>query len=494
MFIETVPNRNSPPAVLLRESYRDEHGRAQKRTLANLSKLPRDVVDALRALLKGGTVIGTGPDELGIERSLPHGHVAAALGMIRKIALDRLILSTAKDAASRRHCDLVVAMIVDRLIAPRSKLGFVRAVDAETAATSLGALRPLGGSPWPEIEGPADARNLVWRAQPELSEKRMPTCAELADVQKPAVVPAELPPFKGFGIQHSARIAGERDVHGQHVRAPQQLIQADRLAAALSDADADADNEALADAFNAADSATTAPGADRLMPKAACTASTSPEICTTGSRAASSAMRSGMRRLSSAALAFREPMYADSVACSEAIAEADNDAVRLTPNAACSDALRLAISEALADSDALADRLAAKVGMPADMLMAAIRFSGIGGSCRLGTVGSESRNDARRSEHRQGMVMAASRNPLDAGPGRFPSHAGGIIVMAPLHGSAQRAGPLTLWPGVKHARVASAIPAVSLQTPVGPRLHGASTPGGASDRTIQHRLEASCPA
>ena len=61
MFIETVPNRTSPPAVLLRESYRDEQGRAQKRTLANLSKLPADVVDGLKALLKGGTVIGTGP-------------------------------------------------------------------------------------------------------------------------------------------------------------------------------------------------------------------------------------------------------------------------------------------------------------------------------------------------------------------------------------------------------------------------------------------------
>ena len=144
MFIESVPNRDSPPAILLRESYRDEHGRAQKRTLANLSKLPGDVVDGLRALLKGGTVIGTGPGELEIERALPHGHVAAALGMIRKLALDRLILSTTKDAASRRYCDLVVAMLVDRLIAPRSKLGFVRAVDAETAATSLGAVLGLG--------------------------------------------------------------------------------------------------------------------------------------------------------------------------------------------------------------------------------------------------------------------------------------------------------------------------------------------------------------
>ena len=73
MFIETVPNRTSPPAVLLRESYRDEQGRAQKRTLANLSKLPGDVVEGLKALLKGGTVIGTGPEEMRIARSLPHG-------------------------------------------------------------------------------------------------------------------------------------------------------------------------------------------------------------------------------------------------------------------------------------------------------------------------------------------------------------------------------------------------------------------------------------
>ncbi len=144
MFIETVANRGSPPAVLLRESYRDENGQTQKRTLANLSKLPGDVVEALKAILKGGTLIGTGPDDLQIERSLPHGHVAAVLGMIRKIGLDRLILSTAKDAEARRNCDLVVAMMLDRLIAPRSKLGFVRAVDEETASTSLGAVLVLG--------------------------------------------------------------------------------------------------------------------------------------------------------------------------------------------------------------------------------------------------------------------------------------------------------------------------------------------------------------
>ena len=115
--------------MLLRESYRDENGRPQKRTLANLSKLPDHVIVTLKAILTGGTFIGTGPDHLQIERLLPHGHVAAALGMVGKIALDRLILSTAKDTAARRFCDLVVAMLVDRLIAPRCKLGFVRAVD-----------------------------------------------------------------------------------------------------------------------------------------------------------------------------------------------------------------------------------------------------------------------------------------------------------------------------------------------------------------------------
>ena len=114
MFIESVPNRGSPPAILLRESYRDENGRTQKRTLANLSKLPESMVAALKAILKGGTIIGTSSDQLQIERSLPHGHVAAALGMIRKIALDRLILSAAKGADARRYCDLVLAMIIDR--------------------------------------------------------------------------------------------------------------------------------------------------------------------------------------------------------------------------------------------------------------------------------------------------------------------------------------------------------------------------------------------
>jgi hypothetical protein len=102
------------------------------------------LIAGLKGLLKGGVVLGEGDDGLSIERSLPHGHVAAGLGMIRKIALDRLMLSTAKDEASVRHRDLIVGLIVDRLVAPRSKLGFVRAVNDETANTSLGQVLGLG--------------------------------------------------------------------------------------------------------------------------------------------------------------------------------------------------------------------------------------------------------------------------------------------------------------------------------------------------------------
>src|ERR1700733_7734122 len=149
MFIETVPNRTSPPAILLRESYRDEAGKAQKRTLTNLSKLPASLIAGLKGLLKGGVAIPTAPgaaseEGLRIERSLPHGHVAAGLGMLRKIKLDRLLLSTAKAEHSRRCCDLAIGLIVDRLLASRSKLGFVRAVNSQTTSSSLGEVLSLG--------------------------------------------------------------------------------------------------------------------------------------------------------------------------------------------------------------------------------------------------------------------------------------------------------------------------------------------------------------
>ncbi len=139
MYIERVPNRNSPPAVLLRESYR-EGKKVKKRTLANLSKLPDKVVDNLRLSLKGGAVVNQEelPDLCTVVRSLPHGHVAAVLGTINKLGIPQLMES--KKSRSR---DLVVAMIASRIINPASKLATVRGIRRETAHSSLGELLGL---------------------------------------------------------------------------------------------------------------------------------------------------------------------------------------------------------------------------------------------------------------------------------------------------------------------------------------------------------------
>ncbi len=82
MYIEAIPNRNSPPAVLLREAYRED-GKVKKRTLANISCLPTEVIEGLRVLLKGGVAVPSAEEVFTVERSLPHGHVAATLGSAR---------------------------------------------------------------------------------------------------------------------------------------------------------------------------------------------------------------------------------------------------------------------------------------------------------------------------------------------------------------------------------------------------------------------------
>jgi Transposase DDE domain len=136
MYIETVPNRSSPPAVLLRESYR-VGAKVMKRTLLNLSDWPPGLVEGLRTLLKGGVAVGS--EALAIHRSLPHGHVAAVLGVLRQIGLDRLL---GRPAARLR--DLVVALIVSRIIEPASKLATARDLDDATATSSLGQVLGLG--------------------------------------------------------------------------------------------------------------------------------------------------------------------------------------------------------------------------------------------------------------------------------------------------------------------------------------------------------------
>ena len=150
MYIESVPNRNSPPAILLRESYR-ECGKVKKRTLLNLSDWPRERIAGFKALLKGGTVIPSDQEAISIVRSLPHGHVAAALGMARKIGLDRLI-----GPEGDRRRDLVLALAVSRILDPGSKLAAARALSPETAGSSLGAELGLGSVDEEELYGALD--------------------------------------------------------------------------------------------------------------------------------------------------------------------------------------------------------------------------------------------------------------------------------------------------------------------------------------------------
>src|SRR5260370_38528267 len=88
MYVERIPNRNSPPAILLRESYRDGD-KIRKRTLANLSDWPWAKIEALRRVLRGDAVAPVGREALSMQRSLPHGHVAGALGTLRQLGLDR---------------------------------------------------------------------------------------------------------------------------------------------------------------------------------------------------------------------------------------------------------------------------------------------------------------------------------------------------------------------------------------------------------------------
>ena len=127
MHVETVPNRGSHPTILLRQSYR-EGDRVRKRTIANLTALPPDVIEVLRWALRGEKLVPF-DKAFAIERSIPHGHVKAILGTIRKIGLDTII-------GSRRskERDLVVAMIAERLLHGRSKLASTRLWHSTTLA------------------------------------------------------------------------------------------------------------------------------------------------------------------------------------------------------------------------------------------------------------------------------------------------------------------------------------------------------------------------
>jgi hypothetical protein len=139
MYIDIVPNRDSPPAILLRESWRDGK-KVRKRTLANLSMLPPEAVEALRRVLRGQTLVAT-DEHLQIERSLPHGAVAAVAGMIKKLRIDNLL-------GSRRspERDRAVALVAGRVLEPTSRLAVARQLDPATASSTLGGVLGVEGA------------------------------------------------------------------------------------------------------------------------------------------------------------------------------------------------------------------------------------------------------------------------------------------------------------------------------------------------------------
>jgi Transposase DDE domain len=131
MYIATIPNRSSPPAILLRESYRQD-GQVKSRTLANLTHWPPAQREALRRVLHGEPLVAPG-DAFEIIRSLPHGHVVAVLGTLRHLGLEQLMAPK-----KSRPQELVTAMIVARILDPQSKLATARSLGHDTALTSLG--------------------------------------------------------------------------------------------------------------------------------------------------------------------------------------------------------------------------------------------------------------------------------------------------------------------------------------------------------------------
>jgi hypothetical protein len=147
MYVATVPNRNSPPAILLRESYR-ESGKVKTRTLANITHLGAAKIEALRRALAGSLPAGASalPDSFLITRSLPHGHVAASLGCLYDLQLDSIL-----DPAASRQRDLVIAMIVARIIEPASKLATARGLHSGTLHHSLGELLDLDSADETEL-------------------------------------------------------------------------------------------------------------------------------------------------------------------------------------------------------------------------------------------------------------------------------------------------------------------------------------------------------
>jgi len=161
MYIDTVPNRNSPPAVLLRESYR-EGGRTKKRTLGNLSALPPEAIEAVRATLRGEMLVPL-EEAFQVVRSIPHGHVAAVVGTMRRLGLPALLSSR-----SHGQRNLALAMIAARILEPCSKLATARGLSDDELSSSLGEVLGVRGA---DADDLYEALDWLARSQSRIERK-----------------------------------------------------------------------------------------------------------------------------------------------------------------------------------------------------------------------------------------------------------------------------------------------------------------------------------
>ena len=207
--VEVIPNRSSKPAILLREAWR-EGKRIRKKTLANLSRLPPQVVDGFRTVLKGGFAVQDASQLLRIERSWAHGHVAAVLGTCRQLGLERIL-----HRHRSRQRDLALAAVVARVLAPDSKLATARRLSPETADSSLGTLLGLG-----PVSGNEMLAMLDWLLarqrwiQTSLSNRHLRDATLILYDVSSSYLEGRLCPLAAFGYNRDAKQGKQQIVFG----------------------------------------------------------------------------------------------------------------------------------------------------------------------------------------------------------------------------------------------------------------------------------------
>ena len=166
MYVTRIPNRDSPPAVLLRESYR-EGSKVKSRTLANISDWPEAKIESLRRVLAGETLAPLAAERFEITRALAHGHVAAALGTVRRLGLDKALPSRPE-----RRARLILAMIVARIVEPAAKLATARQLER-------GDRRPFArrrARPWARsTRTNSTPPSIFWAAARRASRRSLPS-------------------------------------------------------------------------------------------------------------------------------------------------------------------------------------------------------------------------------------------------------------------------------------------------------------------------------